>query len=189
MTYLKKAVLSAFLIGASLNANAMNANDAVGSVGGEHVMDERGHCVRTKWGSPSDECGRTIEIAKLEERTVHFDFDSSELDMGDREKLDMLAQIFREHNIKKVVIVGFADRIGKDDYNVKLSERRAYAVKGYLDSKVALESSPVALRGLGSSNQVKECADMPLKELKECLAPNRRVEVEIDYVDTVSEPE
>jgi OOP family OmpA-OmpF porin len=80
--------------------------------------------------------------------------------------------------------VGYTDRIGTDEYNYKLSENRANAVKEYLDSQVKLDSSIVEIKWLGKNNLIIKCLDtMSRTELIQCLAPNRRVEVEVDYYD------
>ena len=83
--------------------------------------------------------------------------------------------------VKSVIITGHTDRIGGHDTNQKLSEKRAEAVKAYLDSKGAKADSFETM-GAGKTQAVPgvKCDDkLPRKKLIECLAPNRRVVVEV----------
>src|ERR671939_528027 len=66
-----------------------------------------------------------------------------------------------------------------DEANQKLSEKRAEAVRAYLISK-GVDAAKVETFGFGKTTPVKSCPDQKNRSaLIECLAPNRRVEVEI----------
>lgn len=100
---------------------------------------------------------------------------------GDGKKsLDALAeQIKQMGEVEQIKIVGHADASGRAAANQKLSEARARSVKSYLVAK-GVKSSVIATSGAGSSQPVVQCdMKLPSKELAACLAPNRRVEVEI----------
>jgi len=100
---------------------------------------------------------------------------------GDGKKsLDALAeQIKAMGEVEQIKIVGHADASGKAASNQKLSEARARSVKSYLVAK-GVKSSVIVTSGAGSSQPVVQCdMQLPSKELAACLAPNRRVEVEI----------
>ena len=71
------------------------------------------------------------------------------------------------------------------NYNQRLSTRRAEAIKSYLVSK-GIESNRVYTEGKGESNPVTgdKCKNMGRdhrsnKKLVECLAPDRRTEIEV----------
>lgn len=174
-------------------ANADSSNDVVMDNFGGKVMDNFGGCVRTIWMSASDPClkaevkGDVISrIMKMEERKIHFNFDKSNLNPSEKNKLNILASVLAKHNVKNVKIVGYTDPIGSPKYNEVLSNKRAETVKNYLDAKVKLDSSVVDLRGLGEANLVKDCKEVKShKEKIKCLAPNRRVEIEVDYFDNM----
>jgi OmpA-OmpF porin, OOP family len=109
--------------------------------------------------------------------TELFAFDSAQL-KPQQAKLDEIATALQgDSAVNNVVITGYADRIGSPQYNQKLSERRAAAVKTYLSGK-GIESNRLKAEGKGEANPVVECTDKKRPALIKCLEPNRRVEVE-----------
>lgn len=108
-----------------------------------------------------------------------FDFDKATLKPLGKQKLDDLASKIQGMNLEVVVATGYTDRIGSDAYNNRLSLRRAQAVKSYLVSK-GIDSSRVYTEGKGKKNPVTTgCNQKNRKALISCLAPDRRVEVEV----------
>ncbi|MGF6723763.1 OOP family OmpA-OmpF porin [Paraburkholderia sp. GAS41] len=108
-----------------------------------------------------------------------FDFDKAVLKPGGKEKLDDLASKIGGLNLEVVVATGYTDRIGSDKYNDRLSLRRAQAVKAYLVSK-GIEANRIYTEGKGKRNPVTTgCNQKNRKALIACLAPDRRVEVEV----------
>jgi OOP family OmpA-OmpF porin len=109
-----------------------------------------------------------------------FEFNKATLTPEARAKLDseVIDKLRDLREIRYIIVNGHADRIGSPQYNQKLSERRAEAVRAYLVSKGA-DASKVETLGFGKTLPVKSCPQQPRKQLIECLAPNRRVVVEI----------
>src|SRR5260363_15457 len=68
-----------------------------------------------------------------------FAFDRADLSTSPserREKLDQLAQDVQQvDTVKQLTITGYTDRLGSAAYNLRLSERRAQAVKHYLAAR------------------------------------------------------
>ena len=108
-----------------------------------------------------------------------FDFDKAILKPAGKSKLDDLASKIQNVNLEVVVATGYTDRIGSDKYNDRLSLRRAQAVKAYLVSK-GIEANRIYTEGKGKRNPVTtDCHQKNRKSLIACLAPDRRVEVEV----------
>ena len=82
--------------------------------------------------------------------------------------------------LELVLVTGHTDRIGTQQYNQKLSERRADAVRDYLVSK-GVPRDRIETLGMGKTQPVPGvvCTQTNMKALIACLAPNRRVEVEV----------
>jgi OOP family OmpA-OmpF porin len=113
--------------------------------------------------------------------TELFEFNQATLTPAARELLDkeVLERMRELGNIRIIRISGHADRVGGEQYNDKLSYRRADAVRAYLVSK-GVDRALIATFAFGEARPVSSCADgKPLKEMVECLAPNRRVEIDI----------
>jgi OOP family OmpA-OmpF porin len=109
--------------------------------------------------------------------TELFEFDSAVLRMP-QPKLDETVDVMnRNAQVTNVTITGHTDRIGSQQYNQKLSERRADAVKAYLTSK-GIAATRLNAVGKGENIPVVTCTEKKLPELIKCLEPNRRVEVE-----------
>jgi len=114
-----------------------------------------------------------------------FDFDKAVLKPEgmaaiDREVISKLKDVTK---LELVLVTGHTDRIGTQAYNQKLSERRANAVRDYLVSK-GVAKDKIETLGMGKTQPVPGvvCNQPYPKERKaliECLAPNRRVEVEV----------
>lgn len=108
-----------------------------------------------------------------------FDFDKAVLKPAGREELSDLASKIQNVNLEVVVATGYTDRIGSDRYNDRLSQRRAQAVKAFLVTK-GIEANRIYTEGKGKRNPVvTSCHQRNRKALIACLAPNRRVEVEV----------
>lgn len=113
-----------------------------------------------------------------------FAFDKSSIDditPKGREQLDELAsQIMAKGDKPAMVhVIGYADRLGSGDYNDRLSRQRAHAVMAYL-VKHGVPSSAIMAEGRGSAMPVTtDCQSNDRTELIACLAPDRRVEVNV----------
>ncbi len=110
-----------------------------------------------------------------------FAFGKATLSKKADDKLDgvVLAAVKACGKVEKITITGHTDRIGTQLGNLKLSEKRANAVKASLVKK-GLPAGEIETMGMGKTMPIQTCPDTKnRKALIKCLAPNRRVEVEI----------
>ena len=110
-----------------------------------------------------------------------FDFDKAILKPEGMAMLDDLVRQSAGLTYESIVLTGHADRFGGSEYNQKLSERRAAAVKDYLVSKNILAGRIEAL-GHGEREPVTAagtCAGPRSAQVIACLQPDRRVDVEM----------
>ena len=97
-------------------------------------------------------------------------------------QLQRLAQRLKDEGwqVQSVRLSGYADRLngtGHSDYNQRLSERRVATVQQVLVG-LGLDANRMQVQGLGDGQQIARCdAKLRAAELRECLLPNRRVEV------------
>jgi OmpA-OmpF porin, OOP family len=113
--------------------------------------------------------------------TELFEFNKAVLTPEARTKLDseVVAKLRDMKDVRFIIVNGHADRLGSAQYNQKLSEKRAEAVRAYLVSK-GVDASKVETLGFGKTLPVKSCPEQKnRKDLIECLSPNRRVVVEV----------
>jgi OmpA-OmpF porin, OOP family len=111
-----------------------------------------------------------------------FDFDKAVLRPDGRAAIDndVISKLPGVAKLELVLVTGHTDRIGTQQYNQRLSERRADAVRDYLVSR-GVPKDRIETLGMGKTQPVPGvvCAQKNLKELIVCLAPNRRVEIEV----------
>ncbi|MDX2027943.1 MAG: OmpA family protein [Alphaproteobacteria bacterium] len=160
---------------------------------GHIVHSSNGNCVRTQWMTDHDACAsqyvaqetvreRRTELTK-EERTVYFAFDRAALSSESRKRLSTLANTLKsDQSVKEARIVGYADRIGSTSYNEKLSKKRAQAVRDYLVANGYTNARVTETRWVGESEPATNCPAEARSQLIECLQSDRRVEVEIEYI-------
>jgi outer membrane protein OmpA-like peptidoglycan-associated protein len=101
---------------------------------------------------------------------VLFDTGKFTLKPGAREKLAKISGIILAHPGLTITVEGHTDSVGGDDYNMKLSEDRANAVRTYLVSQ-GLDSGIVTAQGFGKTRPVADNSTAAGRQ------QNRRVEM------------
>jgi OOP family OmpA-OmpF porin len=151
------------------------------------VRDPYGHCIRTPFWTPEKdaaECGAVVvtppppqcEKITLGTDTL-FDFDRANLKPGGRARLDQLgSDINRAERVSTVKVVGHTDSKGTDAYNMRLGQRRADTVAGYLVSR-NVPGGKIAASSMGESQPVAPNTLPNGKDNPEGRAQNRRVEI------------
>jgi outer membrane protein OmpA-like peptidoglycan-associated protein len=112
---------------------------------------------------------------------VLFDFNKASLKPGARERLSKLAGILLAYPGQyQIEIEGHTDSVGSDDYNQRLSEGRAAAVRDYLSQEGVKSEKIIAVRGFGKSKPVTT------NDTAEGRQMNRRVEIVIADSETLT---
>ncbi len=75
------------------------------------------------------------ELGLLNKKSVFFAYDSNDLTSADTRLLMVHAKYMLDHTDLKLRIAGHTDERGSREYNIALGERRALAVKRFLESK------------------------------------------------------
>ena len=146
---------------------AVDASGCVPDSDGDGVADDRDKCAGTARGVSVDEVG----CEKIRFEAVHFDTESAALDATARRKLDEIAAILARNPDVEVEIAGHADARGPGEYNMRLSVRRAEAVRAYL-AQQGVDASRMTARGFGESRPVAS------NDSASGQAQNRRVELQ-----------
>lgn len=117
---------------------------------------------------------------------IQFDYDKAVVRPDDYDELDIIVKVLQRDPGATARIEGHADKrpTSKRDYNIRLSERRAKAVKDYLSDVGGIEASRMTSAGYGYDRPVAP------NDTEANMQKNRRTEVyirpsaEIGEIDT-----
>lgn len=97
-----------------------------------------------------------------------------------RRELDALAAGLRgARETSRIRITGHTDRLGSASFNEELSLARATTVRDHL-VQAGVPARGMQVQGKGETEPKVQCEQKKREELIACLAPNRRVEIEVD---------
>lgn len=111
-------------------------------------------------------------VLNLGEDSIKFDFDKADLKPRERELLSRIAGILLTSSDYTVSVNGHTDDVGTEEYNQKLSERRATAVEQYL-REAGVPAEIMTVTGWGKTKPRVEGTSEAAR------AKNRRVELGI----------
>ena len=113
-----------------------------------------------------------------------FGFDAAQIRPEGRTALDTMGREIAVGRYEAVSVEGHTDRLGSSEYNQKLSQERADAVKSYLITSGGVSSASITAVGKGETEPVTQPEDCKgttaTKALVACLQPDRRVDVEVN---------
>ncbi len=135
---------------------------------GDGVIDCEDRCPTEPGPASNDGCP---DWEELEIPAVYFDFDKAELKDEAKVELDKLIEELSDSQEYDIVVGGHTCDIGTNEYNMKLSERRAESVVKYLLSK------GISNTYVGSNYYGEEDPAVPNNSI-ENRRKNRRVEFE-----------
>ena len=130
------------------------------------LLNEDGYPVKIKMN----------EHFKIE--NIYYGLDSYEINDAAKIELDKLAMIMLNNDQLKIKLLSHTDSRDSDEYNLKLSQKRADAAKKYLVEKGVAENRIVAI-GMGESQLLNHCKNGVKCNEEEHLV-NRRTEFQIN---------
>lgn len=132
--------------------------------------------------APAASQGAVVERVSPDEVRVRmpsditFDFNRADVKYQFMPRITDLAQTLNRYPNMTVSVVGHADAIGSDDYNYRLSERRAYSVSEVL-SQFGVDRYRIRTSGMG------EMSPIATNSTEWGRAQNRRVEISVRRED------
>jgi len=104
---------------------------------------------------------------------IYFDLNSATISAKSKATLDALGTALQDDSLKgaSIMVAGHTDATGRPEYNLTLSERRAQAVRDYLNGKFSVPGSELTVVGYGS------------ERLKDAAEPNSSVNRRVQIVN------
>jgi OOP family OmpA-OmpF porin len=113
------------------------------------------------------------KIIGLNVNNIQYAFDSAKIDMDYIGEVDDLGAFLQKNPSAYVLLEGYTDNTGPEEYNLQLSLRRAESVADYLKDKYMIADERIVMNYYGAANPVASNATA------EGRAKNRRVEVAV----------
>ena len=132
------------------------------------VLNAQDICPNTPVGEAvnSDGCPATVAL------NINFENDSAAIKADSNARLDKYADFLKKHTNYSAKIVGYTDSRGSENYNKRLSQRRATAVMKALVAR-GVNPDQLTAVGMGEANPIADNATA------EGRAKNRRIEAEL----------
>lgn len=111
-------------------------------------------------------------LAECSHVRVHFEFNSSDIADSDKTDLQRSARCLKADQALHVTVAGNADERGTEEYNLALGDKRADAVRSYLESLGASEAQLKTV-SYGKENPLCTAHD------EACWAQNRRADLKV----------
>ncbi|TDL99173.1 MAG: OmpA family protein [Flavobacteriaceae bacterium] len=143
------------------------------------VIDLLDKCVTvpglaTNNGCPEVQELNLADLLSSQIKGVQFDLGKDVIKESSYERLDKVAALLKENPTRKFIVEGHTDASGEADKNMDLSNRRAAAVKKYLEYKGVSESQLTAV-GKGETDLLHKECDPATNCTSEKNYENRRV--------------
>lgn len=134
-----------------------------------------------KPAAPATPAAPMTQSKQLAKYQVFFDWDKYAITPEARTVITKAAEEFKKSGTVRITATGHTDTSGSAEYNLKLSERRAVAVKNEL-VKLGVPAASIVTVGMGQKDLLVPTAD-GVREAK-----NRRVEIEFPTVVAAAPP-
>ena len=157
-------------------------NTTLGAIIGAAVGGTAGALIGNYMDKQAEEIQNDIQGAKVErvgegikitfDSGILFAVNSSVLQPQAKANIDKLATILNKYPDTNILVSGYTDNTGSEEYNQKLSEKRAKAVSDYTETR-GVAASRFSVVGLGESEPVAT------NDTPDGRQANRRVEIAI----------
>ena len=114
---------------------------------------------------------------RIQIQNIYYDYDKWDIRADAAEQLDNVVTLMKDNPGISVELGSHTDSRGNDDYNQKLSQRRAAAAVAYIVSE-GVDSTRISARGYGESQLVNRCRN-GVECSEEAHQQNRRTELRI----------
>ena len=130
------------------------------------------------WGENNQVSAHSTVIADRTASVLFaFDrFDASAIEEGAESITKIAEQIKKSQTRNPIIVSGFTDRLGKFSYNQQLSSQRANTVAKLLVQQ-GIVASRIQIQANSQTDLYKQCSGNNSSQLIQCLAPNRRVNI------------
>lgn len=144
---------------AALDQKLNGKEDKMIDENGNRVPDEIEKYLNDKYGNLDKDTYSNKDVARdLIEKgyiNVYFDFNSSKPQTSSLWAADFVANYLRQDSSANVNVIGYADEIGGENYNQKLSAKRAEVIKQLLVDR-GVDASRLNFEGKGEDNSVNK---------------------------------
>ncbi|SFE45397.1 OmpA family protein [Thermophagus xiamenensis] len=106
--------------------------------------------------------------------SIFFEFDKSAITREAQTTLAMVARFMKENESSRVIVQGYCDERGPDDYNIRLSERRCQAVVDVLVKDFGIDRSRFEIEPRGESELLSNTKELAPNGIH---SVNRRVDI------------
>jgi OOP family OmpA-OmpF porin len=138
---------------------------------GDGVFDDKDKCPNTPAGREVDADGCEYVLRKTEEMRLDINFETDKADIAESyvPEVEKAAKFLKRYSQVKAEIAGHTDSTASDAYNLKLSQRRADAVRDMLVQRFNIAPARLTAVGYGESKPIAS------NNTAEGRAENRRV--------------
>jgi outer membrane protein OmpA-like peptidoglycan-associated protein/Tol biopolymer transport system component len=131
---------------------------------------------------PKKEAVGVAQVKTIEISPVLFEFNKTSLTSIGKTVLDKIAEFMKSDLKINVLLLGYADALGPEDYNIRLSEQRALQTMNYLVQK-GIDATQLKIVGKGEIDFIAPNTKADGSDYPEGRKYNRRVEFEITGID------
>jgi len=158
------------------NATDVTIDPGVGKVGPSGAKqvcpaDSTEYKISASNAGGSKTASTTVPVYKRTTLNINFDTGKADIRKADLPELQKAIDFVKKYPDTKISVVGFTDSRGNDKYNMKLSQKRAEAVKKYLVDSGNVKADMITAEGRGKAEPVGD------NKTKEGQFLNRRVEI------------